>query len=109
MVKKVDVNVKYRKCKKRILKNEFGENMCGAIACCEIGDMPCQCEVCDKCEKPYDLHCFNVHCIDGFGGAYDVGVMAYDVDSAMRSAEYSLKEGRHVVAVAEWCKGVDAI
>jgi len=100
----------YRKCKKRMAKNEFGENMCGAIACCEIGDMFCECPECRKeCDKEYALECFSVHCIDSDGLEYDVGVMTYDENAAKRSAVYSLKEGRNVNARAISCKRTESI
>ena len=28
-------------CSCRIERNRYGENMCGAIGCCDLGDMPC--------------------------------------------------------------------
>lgn len=43
-----------RVCEKRIEKNRFGENMCGCIGCCDVGDMPCECVCCTrKCDKPF--------------------------------------------------------
>ena len=35
-------------CDKRRLDRSTGVAMCYAIGCCEVGDMPCQCDVCLK-------------------------------------------------------------
>ena len=41
---------KYPPCDKRKLVD--GVRMCYAIGCCEVGDMACECESCDRpCEK----------------------------------------------------------
>lgn len=49
----------YRECDKRV-NNKFGENMCGAIGCCEVGDMPCECITCDReCDKPISAACLD--------------------------------------------------
>lgn len=34
------------RCQKRRMVN--GTWMCYAIGCCEVGDMPCECETCDR-------------------------------------------------------------
>lgn len=100
----------YRVCDKRIAKNEFGENMCGAIGCCEAGDMLCECEVCDrKCDKSFLLTCFNVHCKAQDGTYINVGVCATDEIAAKNAALKSLWEGRHIAAYAEYAAPTDRI
>ena len=37
---------KFPKCDRRLK-----DDMCGAIGCCEIGDTPCQCIVCNHWDK----------------------------------------------------------
>ena len=104
------LNKCYRVCDKRITKNEFGENMCGAIGCCEVGDMLCECEVCDKkCDKPFLLKCFMVHCKAQDGTYIDVGVCATDEIAAKNAALKSLWEGRHIAAYAEYAATTDRI
>lgn len=100
----------YKVCEKRIVKNKFGENMCGAIGCCECGDMLCECPICDrKCDKPVKLTCYNVHCIDNDGNGYDVGVCSVNEDEAKISAVCSLREGRNIEAVPESAVETDSI
>lgn len=43
------------------------------------------------------------------GGEHFVGVMTTDRKSAMKSAVKTLKEGRHIEAVAVGCEEVNAI
>lgn len=101
---------RYRVCEKRVRENEYGVNMCTAIGCCELGDMPCECVVCNrKCDKPFAMQCYRVKCRAEDGGEHFVGVMTTDREAAMKSAVKTLKEGRHIETVAVGCEEVEAI
>jgi hypothetical protein len=55
------------------------------------------------------LQCFKVTCIDKFGEKYIIGVASLNKETAMKSAEYNLREGKHIEAKAIDCEETDKI
>lgn len=55
------------------------------------------------------LQCFKVTCIGKSGKKYVIGVASMNKEAAMKSAEYNLREGKHIEAKAIECEETDKI
>jgi hypothetical protein len=55
------------------------------------------------------LQCFKVICIDKFGEKYIINVASMNKEAAMKSAEYNLRECKHIEAKAIKCEETDKI